>query len=393
MKNKHELLAPAGNFEKAEYALDFGADAIYIGPKSYSLRARSSNFDIDEIDRITKYAHSLDKKVYVVLNILCHNIHIKNFADYFKKISSCNVDGIICADPFIISSIKKINPNMEIHISTQQSISNSKSALFWKRNGASRVVLAREVSFNNLKLISKKLKDIIEIEYFIHGAVCISYSGRCTMSNNFSFRDANIGGCAHSCRWLYNVENDDIDYKFTMSAKDMALMSELNKLLELDIASFKIEGRMKSIYYIATIISSYKKAFDEFANTGKISSKWIDEIKKAENRETSTACFYSKDKNNMLYVDDEKKVKQVFAFIIDEILGGGWYKVVCKNYFDKSMLFETISYKHDTYKFKIIEILNENNESIETANVPMRKYQINIDTKDELSIKDLVRIL
>lgn len=213
------------------------------------------------------------------------------------------------------------------------------------------------------------------------------------MSNNFSFRDANIGGCAHSCRWLYNVENDDIDYKFTMSAKDMALMSELNKLLELDIASFKIEGRMKSIYYIATIISSYKKAFDEFANTGKISSKWIDEIKKAENRETSTACFYSKDKNNMLYVDDEKKVKQVFAFIIDEILGGGWYKVVCKNYFDKSMLFETISYKHDTYKFKIIEILNENNESIETANVPMRKYQINIDTKDELSIKDLVRIL
>lgn len=392
MNKFHELLAPAGNYEKAEYALDFGADAIYIGPKSYSLRARSSNFDIDEIRSITEYAHSLNKKVYVVLNILCHNIHIKNFEEYFKKISECNVDGIICADPFIIRTIKRINSNMELHISTQQSISNSKSALFWKRNGASRVVLAREVSYNNLKLIAKNLKDLIEIEYFIHGAVCISYSGRCTMSNNFSYRDANIGGCAHSCRWLYNVENDNIDYKFTMSAKDMALMSELEKLLELPIASFKVEGRMKSIYYIATIVSSYKKAIDEYKKTGSISYKWIEEIKKAENRETSTACFYDRGKDNMLYVDEEKKVKQVFAFVIDSI-DKDIYTVVCKNYFDKSMLFETISYKHDTIKFKIKEILNDDNNEVEVANVPMKRYKIKINSKENLAIKDLVRII
>lgn len=392
MNKFHELLAPAGNFEKAEYALDFGADAIYIGPKSYSLRARSSNFDIDEIKKISDYAHSLNKKVYVVLNIICHNIHTKNFEEYFKKISDCNVDGIICADPFIISSIKRINPNMEIHISTQQSICNSKSTLFWKRNGASRVVLAREVSYDNLKSIAEKLKDVIEIEYFIHGAVCISYSGRCTMSNNFSYRDANIGGCAHSCRWLYNIENDDINYKFTMSAKDMALMSELEKLLRLPIASFKIEGRMKSIYYIATIISSYKKAIDEYNRTGKISSKWIEEIKKAENRETSTACFYNKGKENMLYVDDEKKVKQVFAFVVDS-MENDYYIVICKNYFDKSMKFETISYKHNAIIFNITEILDMENNNVDVANIPMRKYKIKINSNEKLSIKDLVRIL
>ena len=392
MTKFHELLAPAGNYEKAKYALDFGADAIYIGPKAYSLRARSSNFDIDEIEKITEYAHSLNKKVYVVLNILCHNIHLKNFESYFKKIYNCNVDGIICADPFIISTIKKIDKNMEIHISTQQSICNSKSALFWKRNGATRVVLAREVSYDNLKLITEKLKDIIEIEYFIHGAVCISYSGRCTMSNNFSYRDANIGGCAHSCRWLYDIENDNIDYKFTMSAKDMALMSELEKLLNLPIASFKIEGRMKSVYYIATIISSYKKAIDEYEKYGKISDKWIDEIKKAENRETSTACFYNKGKENMLYISDEKKVKQVFAFLISDI-ENDYYIITCKNYFDKSMIFESISYNHDTIQFKIAELLNIDNEAIETANVPMRKYKIKINTDQKLSINDLVRII
>lgn len=391
-KKYHELLAPAGNFEKAEYALDFGADAIYIGPKAYSLRARSSNFDIDEIRKITNYAHSINKKVYVVLNIICHNIHLKNFEEYFKKISECKVDGIICADLFIISSIKKINPEMEIHISTQQSICNSKSSLFWKRNGASRVVLAREVSYENLKLITKKLKDLIEIEYFIHGAVCISYSGRCTMSNNFSYRDANIGGCAHSCRWLYNVENDNIDYKFTMSAKDMALMPELTKLLELPIASFKIEGRMKSIYYIATIVSSYKKAMDEYEKTGKISHKWIEEIKKAENRDTSLACFYNKGKENMLYVDKERKVKQIFAFLIESI-ENDCYIVVCKNYFDKTMNFETISYKHDSIKFSITEILDMDGNSVEIANVPMRKYKIRINTERKLDKRDLVRIL
>ncbi len=390
MSNKlHELLAPAGNYEKALYALDCGADAIYIGPKAYSLRARASNFEIDEIKSITEYAHSQNKKVYVVLNILCHNVHLKNFPNYFKQISDCKVDGIICADSFIISQISEIDKNMEIHVSTQQSITNSKSALFWKRNNATRVVLAREVNYENLKMISNKLKDIIEIEFFIHGAVCISYSGRCTMSNNFSFRDANIGGCAHSCRWLYNIENEDIKNKFTMSAKDMALIYDIEKLLDLDIASFKIEGRMKSIYYIASIVSAYRKAINQYKLDKIVSDKTKLEVKKAENRQTSTACFYNSNFEQMLYDDHDKEVKQCFAFIVLEKIND-YYIIECKNNFNKEMNFECISFSHDPFEFKILEIKDEEGNYLDVANKPSKKYYIKIDN-NELSKKDIVR--
>ena len=200
MTTKHELLIPAGSYEKAIYAIKYGADAIYIGPKAYSLRARSSNFNIKEIKMVVDFAHKFNKKVYVALNIICHNSDLKGFENYFKKIDECNIDGVIVADPFIVESINRLNPNLEIHISTQQSVTNSKAALFWKRNHAKRIVLGREVSGKELKLILDSLNQEIEIEYFIHGAVCISYSGRCMMSNNFSLRDANVGGCAQSCR-------------------------------------------------------------------------------------------------------------------------------------------------------------------------------------------------
>ncbi|MGL5246452.1 MAG: peptidase U32 family protein [Mycoplasmoidaceae bacterium] len=394
MKNKHELLAPAGNYEKAIIALNYGADAIYIGPKAYSLRARASNFDIEEIDLITKYAHENNKKVYVVLNIICRNAHVNGFSNYFKKISECKVDGIICADPFIIKTINEIDPNMSIHISTQQSISNSKSALFWKRNNAERVVLAREVDYNNLKKIVNNTKDLIEIEYFIHGAVCISYSGRCTMSNNFSYRDSNVGGCAHSCRWNYEVSNNEKKIEnFTMSAKDMNLIGDLNKLLKLDIASFKIEGRMKSVHYIATIVSSYKKAINEFMENKKINESYLVETKKAENRLTSNAYFDGNaDYSKMLYSSDEKKVNQNFVFIVDEDLNNNYYLVTAKNNFNKNYDFECISYNHDNFKFKISEIINEDGINIDVVVTPMKKYKIKIIGDDKLSYLDIIRI-
>ncbi|MGL5640036.1 MAG: peptidase U32 family protein [Mycoplasmoidaceae bacterium] len=394
MKNKHELLAPAGNYEKAIIALNYGADAIYIGPKAYSLRARASNFDIEEIELITKYAHENNKKVYVVLNIICRNAHVPGFANYFKKISECKVDGIICADPFIIKSINEIDPNMPIHISTQQSISNSKSALFWKRNNAERVVLAREVDYSNLEKIVSNTKDLIEIEYFIHGAVCISYSGRCTMSNNFSYRDSNVGGCAHSCRWNYKVSNNEKKIEnFTMSAKDMNLIEDLNKLLKLNIASFKIEGRMKSVHYIATIVSSYKKAIDEFMQSNKLNKEYVEETKKAENRLTSNAYFDGNaDYSKMLYSSDERKVNQNFAFIVDEDLNDNCYLVTAKNNFNKNYDFECISYNHENFKFKISEIINEDGISIDVVVTPMKKYKIKIIGNNKLSYLDIIRI-
>lgn len=389
-KFKHELLAPAGNYLKAIIALNYGADAIYIGPKTYSLRARASNFSIEEIRSIVDYAHNLNKKVYVVLNIFCHNQQILNFKNFFSKIIECNIDGVICADPFIVNVINNFTPKTEIHISTQQSITNSKAALFWKRNGASRIVLAREVDYKNLELITKKISKIIEIEYFIHGAVCISYSGRCTMSNNFSYRDANIGGCAQSCRWKYELINSKNKNIFTMSAKDMNLIENFDKLLKLDIASFKIEGRMKSEHYIATIVSMYREAINDFKNNIFNSNKYFKEIKKAENRLTDIACFDGKpNKKRMLYHEDERKQKQAYAFIVDKKIEKNLFLIKSKNFFTINDLFESISYLGKKQIFNIEEIKSENNEDIKIVNTPMKNFIIK--TNAELHEFDIVR--
>jgi putative protease len=199
-QKKVELLLPAGDVQRGIVALDFGADAIYLGGKQYSLRARASNFEFDDIANIANYAHKLCKKIYLVTNIICHNSNYKNFEAFLKELMKFEPDGFICSDPYIISTISKLYPNKEIHISTQQSVSNSKAALFFKDNGASRVVLSREVTNDELKHMLTNLNKQIEVEIFIHGAVCVSYSGRCMISNNFCYRDANTGGCAQSCR-------------------------------------------------------------------------------------------------------------------------------------------------------------------------------------------------
>jgi putative protease len=200
IKNKIELLSPAGDFYKGKAALDFGADAIYFGAKLFSLRARASNFDYKDIKNMCIYAHKLGKKAYLVTNIICHNHDIKSFTTFLHRVMKYKIDGFICSDPFIINTIKQNYPKAEIHISTQQSVTNSKAALFFQRNGASRIVMARETSFNELKQTVKNVNNKIDIECFVHGAMCIAYSGRCMLSNYFCLRDSNAGGCAQSCR-------------------------------------------------------------------------------------------------------------------------------------------------------------------------------------------------
>jgi putative protease len=200
ISNKVELLAPAGDCNRGKIALDFGADAIYFGARQYSLRAKASNFGEQDIEEISKYAHERNKKIFLVTNILCHSHMANGFIDFFKSVQKYSPDAYICSDPYIVKTIHELNNDAQIHISTQQSVSNSKSALFWKRNGATRIILSREVTFSELEKLIKGVNNEIEIEVFIHGAVCIAYSGRCMLSNNFCFRDANIGGCAQSCR-------------------------------------------------------------------------------------------------------------------------------------------------------------------------------------------------
>ena len=392
-----ELLAPAGDIEKAYIALDYGADAIFLGAKAYSLRAHASNFDIEDIRKVIEYAHSKNKKVYLVTNILCHNALLKAAPDFMKKLVECNPDGFITADPYLINLLNKNYPEKEVHVSTQQSICNSKAALFWKRNKATRVVLAREVDYNELSQLMHNLNNQIEVEIFIHGAVCISYSGRCMMSNNFSLRDANVGGCAQSCRWKYTVENDDIKNKskfFTMSAKDMVEITNIEELLKLNIASFKIEGRMKSIHYVATVVNAYRKAMDRYYNNEDLEIANLKlELKKAANRDADTAWMdgnpgYDK----MLYHDEEKKLTQNYVFVVQRKTEDGYYEVITKNHIKKTDLLDIIGPNHNNVETKILEMKNKDKQDIEVCPTPMSTLYLKLDTNIELNYPDIARI-
>lgn len=389
MKNNlFELLAPAGDLEKAKVAFDYGADAIFLGAKIFSLRARASNFSYEDIDYIINYAHNNNKKVYIVANVLAHNNLLNELDQYLKTITKYKPDGFIVADPAIIYKLRNEYPDSEIHISTQQSITNSKSALFWKRNSATRVVLARELTYDEIEQLVKNVNNQIEIEIFIHGAVCISYSGRCMMSNNFSLRDANVGGCAQSCRWTYEVLNDDIKNKskyFTMSAKDMAQIDNLEKLMKLNIASFKIEGRMKSLHYIANVIKNYRLAIDKIKvnNLNLVNEK--NELLKSANREFDTAFLSgTPDYTKMLYHDTHIDLSQKFVFIIYKKLENNFYEALVKNHFDINDQIEIMTKENLFKNIKIKEIINEaNNEKLLVCPTPMMKIKIKFDNFNE----------
>lgn len=400
-KFKIELLSPAGDVNRGKIALNFGADAIYFGAKMYSLRARASNFDLENIEEIINYAHANNKKVYIVTNILCHNGHIKNFEPFIKKILAFKPDGFICADPFIISKIRELDQNVEIHISTQQSTTNSKAAAFWKRNGSSRIVLAREVTYNEMKQMVSSCNDInMDIEYFIHGAVCIGYSGRCMLSDNYCLRNANFGGCAQSCRWIYTLFDQDKVYSdhFSMSAKDMCQLPNLKEILELGIKSLKIEGRMKTEHYIATVNQVYSNAINEIYEHGSLSNEklneYTNELEKIANRETDIAWFNGKPSYKaMLSSEAQKQVSQIFVFVINKKISNNTYEIISRNFFKITDSFEIISPKRPIKHAKIIKILDKDNNSISIVNKPMCKYIVTFETENDFMPNDLVRIV
>ena len=266
--NKIELLAPAGSLERLKIALLYGADAVYIGGRDYSLRANAKNFSIDEIKEACDYAHSMNKKVYVTVNIVFHNEDVNGLVDYLYKLEECSVDAIIVSDPLVINIVKENKINIPIHISTQYSTVNYEAVKFFKKMGVERVVLGRETSRDEIKEIIDKTG--VEVETFVHGAMCASYSGRCVLSNYFTNRDANRGGCAQICRWNFDLYGDnekiDTDTQFTMCSKDLCMLENLSDMIDIGISSLKVEGRMRSIYYIATVINTYRRAIDDYYN-------------------------------------------------------------------------------------------------------------------------------
>ena len=303
---KPELLAPAGNMEKLHMALLYGADAVYLGGKMFGLRAFASNFSLAEMDEAVAFAHSLHKKVYVTVNIFAHNEDINNLPDYLRSLQAIGVDALLISDFGVWSVAREIIPEMPLHVSTQANTTNWAAVKAWENLGASRVVLARELSFTEMKEIGSKTE--VELEAFVHGAMCISYSGRCWLSSYLTGRDGNRGACAQVCRWefnlteknrpgeVYDVAGDD-QGTYIMNSKDLCLLPYLPQLMEAGICSFKIEGRMKSAHYAAGVVSVYRRAIDACWRDPQhytVKQEWLDELEKVSHRPYTTGFALGK---------------------------------------------------------------------------------------------------
>lgn len=294
--NRPELLAPAGNMEKCKMALRYGADAVYLGGKMFGLRAFANNFEIDEIKEACDFAHSLGKKVYVTVNIFAHNSDIEKLPEYLLALEKTNVDALLISDLGVWMTARRVVPNLPLHVSTQANTTNWASAQAWQDLGAARVVLARELSLAEIAEIGAKTN--VELEAFVHGAMCISYSGRCLLSSYLTGRDGNRGACAQACRWEYTLHEknrpgesydleEDEHGSYVMNSKDLCLIARIPELVKAGVFSLKIEGRMKSVHYVATVVSVYRKAIDAFMadpDNYKVQPEWIEELNKISHR-------------------------------------------------------------------------------------------------------------
>ncbi|MDD3382853.1 MAG: U32 family peptidase [Bacilli bacterium] len=394
---KIELLAPAGDLEKLKYAVIYGADAVYIGGKIFSLRARANNFSMEDIKEACNFAHERNVKVYVTMNIVPHNEDLTELKNYIQELISYNVDAVIVSSLAVMNFINKMFPNLEIHASTQLSVTNSKAIEFLKMLNVKRVVLARELSIEEIKKIS--LNTDVELEVFIHGGMCTSYSGRCMLSNYMTYRDANRGGCAHSCRWNYQLYSEDkkllIDDVFNMGSKDLQAIKYIKQLIKYNISSLKIEGRMKSLYYIATVVKSYRNLIDSFYQLGDIISedekKCFLEISKAENRELSNGFFEGDVRPNgqLLGVRTEIPTKEFIGIVLDYDNNSKIATIEQRNYFEPNDTIEFFGPKMENQKFVVKEIYDEEGFLLDAARHP--RQIIKIKTDISLSKYDLIR--
>ena len=392
---KIELLAPAGSLEKLKVAFHYGADACYIGGRDFSLRANATNFSIDEIKEACDIAHELGKKIYVTVNIVFHNEDVKGLEEYLRSLEEAGVDAIIMSDPWLISFVKEKKINLELHMSTQASTLNYESVNFWKDLGVSRVVLARELHYSEIKDIIDKTG--MEIETFVHGAMCSSYSGRCVLSNYFTNRDANRGGCAQVCRYCFDLYDDnkekvESDTEFTMSTKDLSLISMLSKMIEIGIASLKIEGRMRSNYYIATVVSTYREAIDSYYD-GTLDEEKLAYYKKVLNRvanRDSEEQFFNTfpDVKGQYFLGRQEVSNQDFlGIVLDYDEENKIVTITERNFFKKGDVVEIFGPKTKTITFTVPDIYNEDGEMVDAARHPEEIIRFKLDVlvrKDDI---------
>ncbi len=395
--NKIELLAPAGDLNRLKVAFAYGADAVFFGGKKYSLRSRASNFSIEDIKEACKIAKEYNGKTYVTCNIFALNedlLDLKDLQDYLKELENAGVDAIITSDFAIIDTCKKVCKKMGIHISTQLSSYNSKSLKFFENAGASRVVLARETTLEEMRQIAQNSN--IEIEAFIHGAMCMSMSGKCTLSNHMTNRDANRGGCAQSCRWFYSLTNENgeamSDKLFTLSSKDLRIIKQIKTLIDIGVSSLKIEGRMKSEYYIATIISTYRKIIDDiYAKKLKGERKYIKELNKAASRPASIG-FYNGVVTPKEQIYDKSAEIPLQNFVARVVSYDKENKIVTieqRNNFTIKKPIEIFGPNGKLIKYKIKALYNKNEEQVEVANHAQEILHFYIE--HELTNMDMIR--
>ena len=397
MTNKIELLAPAGDLQRLKVAFAYGADAVFLGGKKFSLRTRASNFDIEDITEACKIAKSYKGKIYVTCNIFPLNDDLndlKELEQYLLDLEKAGVDAIITSDLAIIDTCKKLCKKMQVHISTQLSSYNSESVNFFKDLGATRVVLARECTMEEIKEISSKSP--IELEVFIHGAMCMSISGKCTLSNHMTNRDANRGGCAQSCRWFYNLydkSNNLVTNKlFTLSSKDLRIIKEIKTLIEANVSSLKIEGRMKSEYYLATIISQYRKIIDDIY-AGKLTNekKYIKQLNKAASRPASYGFFKGIPTHKQQIYDKTAEIplQNFVARVLSYDKHTKIATIEQRNNFTIKKKVEIFGPNGKLIKCKIKRMYTKDNEPVVIAN--HAKEILYIKTNHELNEFDMIR--
>ena len=378
-----ELLAPAGDLERLKIAFLYGADAVYIGGNILGLRANATNFALDEIKEGVSYAHALNKKVYVTVNVALHNKELKVLKSYLINLDKIGVDAIIFSDLTVLEYAKKYT-NLTLHLSTQSSTMNHEAAVFYKNLGVERIVLARECSKDDIKSIIKNVD--IETEVFIHGAMCSSISGRCVMSNFLTNRDANRGGCSQICRWDFDLYKDNLKIEgekpFTFCTKDLCLIKYIPDLINMGVTSLKIEGRMRSIYYIATVISIYRKAIDNYYNNKKIVSETdIKVLNRCANRDSYAQFFNGENNVSCCYYNGRVEVSnQDFLGVVLDY-NNNFVTIEQRNYFKRGDIVEFFGPNHEIIKYKIDEIFDTDGNTIEVVNKPLQIVKFRINAK------------
>ena len=392
---KPELLAPAGDLEKLKIAVLYGADAVYFGGETFSLRAGAGNFTYEEMKEGIEFAHAHGAKCHLTVNIFAHNEDIERFINYLKRVKDVGIDAFIASDPGVIDMIQEYIPDAEIHLSTQANMTNYRTANFWYKRGLRRLVTARELTLEEIKELKANIPEDMELETFIHGAMCISYSGRCLLSNFMIERDANRGACAHPCRWKYTLMEEqrpgeyfpieeDNRGTYILNSKDLCLIEHLPELIEAGISSFKIEGRMKSVFYVATVVSAYRKAIDTyFENPSeyKFKEEWMTELCKASHREFTTGFYFHKPSN-----DDQNYRTSAYSrdysfvgMVKDYDPETGYAIVEQRNKMVIGDKIEVFGPGADFFVQELTEMYDEEGNAVESAPHPQQILKIKVD--------------